>query len=179
MKSCASPRLYVGPNHDVADRRACWGHGFDACRRLVLGGPSDTSVSAERAGDGGNHRDGEEPAQEVEPGRRRKPCSLRIKSLACPSAGAGISTSRVYKAALKVGWGPGPTGTGWRVLNISHPATNATARSSSARPGAYPYPASASWSHPHQRAHQGSCRLRRRCFASNTRRACSSWPSRR
>ena len=36
------------------------------------------------------------------------PCGS--KSLACPSAGAGISTSSVYRAALKAGCGPVPRG---------------------------------------------------------------------
>ena len=120
---------------------------------------------AEGAGDCGDHRDGKQPAQDVEPGRHRECCPLRIKVARLPKCGRGDQHVEGVQRGIE-GWVRARTeGTGWRAPN-SHPATNAPASSSKARPGAYPYPASASCSHPHQRAHQGRCRLRWRCFSA-------------
>ena len=74
------------------------------------------------------------------PAANTSPDALQSQSLACPSAGAGDKHVQAIEGGVNAGCGPGPTGTGWRAVNTSHPATNPPVSQSKARPGAYPYP---------------------------------------
>jgi len=97
-----------------------WPNGWRALpssavlRSRVLASAVSSLAPAEGTRDRRNHCDGKQPRM-WSPTATASVTPCGSKSLAWPSAGAGISTSRVYHAALNTGCGPGPTGTGWRV----------------------------------------------------------------